>query len=367
MCLTMAGFTPTVVGKFRQRFLLHPNRATSTLFSNFLLLPVELTRLIKTQSRENLTATVQARHRQCGEAQQCRSIDIPMGRTSDKVALSPQAFFELGYKPGDPVQFHYDGGQLDITPLETRLPDRTDDCEIDAAGVKIPPAWLIQAFTGAPDTIDHIESGKRSADYYVDLYNRLCGNYDNVERVLDFGCGCGRVLSRMPSSGGARYFGIDLHETALEWLRKTMPEGTFSAGSAMPPVDIEAQEFDLIYSVSVLTHLNREQEGAWLDEWHRLLKVGGFVIATFRAEDWVDRFTLERQKMAIRKSWSEGDGFCYQKHRYWEGIFPEFYAGTYQTIDYVRSNWGKRFEILAIVPPADSPNEQNTVVMRKRS
>lgn len=275
------------MSKFRQRFLLHPNRATSTLFSNFLLLPVELTRLIKTQSRENLTAIVQARHRQCGEAQQCRSIDIPMGRTSDKVALSPQAFFELGYKPGDPVQFHYDGGQLHITPLETSLPDRTDDCEIDAAGVKIP--------------------------------------------------------------------------------RKTMPEGTFSAGSAMPPVDIGEQEFDLIYSVSVLTHLNREQEGAWLDEWHRLLKVGGFVIATFRAEDWVDRFTLERQKMAIRKSWSEGDGFCYQKHRYWEGIFPEFYAGTYQTIDYVRSNWGKRFEILTIVPPADSPNEQNTVVMRKRS
>lgn len=47
--------------------------------------------------------------------------------------------------------------------------------------------------------------------------------------------------------------------------------------------------------------------------------------------------------------------------------FPELYAGTYQTIDYVRSNWGKRFEILTIVPPADSPNEQNTAVMRKRS
>ena len=181
---------------------------------------------------------------------------------ADKIALPPQAFFELGYKPGGALQFHYDSGQVDIAPLCTSLLDRIDDCEIDDAGVKIPPAWLIQAFTGAPDTIDHIESGKRSADYYVDLYNQFCGDYDDVDRVLDFGCGCGRVLSRMPSSGRARYFGVDLHEEALQWLRETMPEGTFSAGSAMPPVDIGAQNFDLIISVSVLTHLTQEQEGA---------------------------------------------------------------------------------------------------------
>ncbi len=282
---------------------------------------------------------------------------------SEKIALPPQVFFELGYKPGDPLQFHYDGRKLDVTPLDSDVLSRIDDREVDDTGVRIPPAWLIQAFTGAPDTIHHIESGKRSADYYVDLYNRHCGDFDAVERVLDFGCGCGRVLSRMP--GGVRYFGVDLHETALQWLRKTMPEGKFSAGAAMPPVDIEAGTFDRIYSVSVLTHLNQEQEGAWLDEWHRLLKVGGYVIATFRAEDWVERYTIENQKKAIRKAWSEKDGFCYQKHRYWEGIFPEFYSGTYQTTDYVRKNWGKRFEILTIVPAADAPNEQNTAVMRK--
>ena len=346
---------------------MHPDRATSTLFSNFLLLPAELTRLIKTQGHQHLTATVQAKHRQNAAARERRSIDIPVGKMSDKVALPPKPFLELGYKPGDPLQFRFDGGQLDITPLESDLLGRLDDSEIDDKGVRIPPAWLVQAFTGAPDTIHHIESGQRSADYYVELYNRLCGNFDDVDRVLDFGCGCGRVLSRMPDSGRISYFGVDLHETGLEWLRKTMPEGTFSAGTAMPPVDIEEQSFDLIYSVSVLTHLSREQERAWLDEWHRLLKVGGCVIATFRAEDWVDQFTVERQKMAIRKAWSEGDGFCYQKHRYWEGIFPEYYAGTYQTIDYVRKNWGKQFEILTIVPAADTPNEQNTAVMRKTS
>ena len=100
----------------------------------------------------------------------------------------------------------------------------------------------------------------------------------------------GRVLSRMPVGGKTRYFGVDLHEQGLQWLRQTMPQGTFAPGRAMPPLDLEAESFDLIYSVSVLTHLDQAQEHAWLDEWHRLLKPGGLVIATFRAEDWVEQF-----------------------------------------------------------------------------
>lgn len=344
---------------------MHPNRATSTLFSNFLLLPSELNQLIKADGHDKLTAHVTSQHMQGGVSNQSRSLEIPVGKMSDKIALPPKAFFELGYRPGDALQFQYDGKQMDIAPLAAGSLDRISECEVDSDGIRIPPAWLIQAFTGGPDTVDHIESGKHSAQYYVDTFNKHCGNFDDVKRVLDFGCGCGRVLSRMPRNDGIQYFGVDLRDDALQWLRQTMPEGRFSSGTAMPPLDLDAGQFDLIYSVSVLTHLSQEQEWAWLDEWHRLLKVGGHLIVTFRAEDWVEQFTVARQKQAIQNAWLANDGFCYQKHRYWEGIFPEFYSGTYQTVDYVRAQWGKRFEILTILPAADTPNEQNTAVMRK--
>ena len=344
---------------------MHPNRATSTLFSNFLVIPDELTSLIRTQGHRKLTAVVKPKAPQRANAHERRTLDIPLSEMPDKIALPPNAFFELGYDPGDPMQFRLRGSRVHITHWDKSASGLIDDCEVDEDGVRIPPAWLIQAFTGAPDTTDHIESGKRSADYYVDLYNRLCGNFDDVERVLDFGCGCGRVLSRMPGNGNPRYFGVDLRDDALQWLRETMPEGTFVPGKSMPPLDLEPGNFDLIYAVSVLTHLTQEQERAWLDEWHRLLKAGGYVFATFRAEDWVEQFAYENQRPAIRKEWSENDGFCYQKHRYWEGIFPEFYSGTYHTVDYVRANWGKQFEIVEILPAAATPNEQNTAVMRK--
>ena len=362
--MTLAGSTPKVFTNRSRGTRVHPNRATSTLFSNFLLFPAEMAREIRDAGHKNLTAIVAPKQRAAASSARAQSIEIPLARMSDKIALPPQVFFAQGYRPGDPLQFHFADQQVEITAVEKDLSEQVVNCETDD-GVSIPPAWLIQAFTGGPDTIDHIESGKQSARYYVELYNSICGDFDAIERVLDFGCGCGRVLSRMPDNGRTRYFGVDLHTDGLEWLRKTMPAGTFLKGTESPPLDFDDEEFDLIYSISVLTHLDREKERGWLDEWHRLLKVGGHVIATFRAEDWVEQNTLDRQKQAIRKAWSESDGFCYQKHKYWQGIFPEFYAGTYHTVDYVRSNWGRRFEILKIVPAADTPNQQNTAVMRK--
>ena len=344
---------------------LHPHRATSTLFSNFLLVPAELARAIKEKGHENLTAVITPRQAQRADDQGRRSIDIPVGRMTDKIALPARAFAELGYRPGDPMQFRYDGERLEIATVTTSLAEQIETCEIDDAGVRIPPGWLVQAFTGAPDTVHHIESGIQSAEYYVDQYNRHGGGFDDVERVLDFGCGCGRVLSRMPAKEGIDYVGVDLREDALQWLRATLPHGTFVAGTEMPPLDLQSGSVDLIYSVSVLTHLDRERERAWLDEWFRLARPGGIVISTFRGEDWVEQFTLENQRRAIQQAWSANNGFCYQKHRYWEGIFPAFYSGTYQTEDYVRANWGKHFEILDIRPPAETPNEQNTAIMRK--
>ena len=345
---------------------MHPNRATSTLFSQFAVVPRELTAEIKGQGLRKLTAIVRPKEEQRAKAHERRTIDIPLTEMPDNIALPPQAFFEMGYAPGDPLQFRFQGSRLNVTPYDRNQLNDIESCEIDDDGVRIPPAWLIQAFTGAADTVDHIENGKRSADYYVDLYNQLCGNFGDVESVLDFGCGCGRVLSRMPAAGDTRYFGVDLRDDALDWLRKTMPDGTFVTGTELPPVDLDAGSLDLIYSVSVLTHLTQEQEGAWLDEWQRLLKPGGHVIATFRGEDWVEQFAYANQKPEIRKDWAENGGFCYQKHRYWEGIFPEYYSGTYHTADYVRETWGKRFEILDIRPAAETPNEQNTAVMRKK-
>src|SRR5205823_3371088 len=47
-----------------------------------------------------------------------------------------------------------------------------------------------------------------------------------------------------------------------------------------PPTAFEAESFDLIWAVSVFTHLT-DSSAPWLLELHRLLKPGGLLVATY--------------------------------------------------------------------------------------
>jgi ubiquinone/menaquinone biosynthesis C-methylase UbiE len=100
-------------------------------------------------------------------------------------------------------------------------------------------------------------------------------------RVLDFGCGAGRVLrqfAREAKSG--EYWGCDLYEPTISWLKENLePPFRFyvSAGRPLPHPD---EYFDLVYAISVFTHITNDW-AEWMLELRRILKPGGFLLATF--------------------------------------------------------------------------------------
>jgi SAM-dependent methyltransferase len=47
-----------------------------------------------------------------------------------------------------------------------------------------------------------------------------------------------------------------------------------------PPLPFEDASFDLVYSISVFTHLDEEMQDAWLNELKRVLRPGGILIIT---------------------------------------------------------------------------------------
>jgi len=99
-------------------------------------------------------------------------------------------------------------------------------------------------------------------------------------KILDFGCGCGRVarhfIEAVPS---ATLFGIDVDSEAVRWCSRNL-RGNFSAISSAPPTSFRSASFDLIYAVSVFTHLDQPSQDRWLAEIQRLLKPGGIFIAS---------------------------------------------------------------------------------------
>ena len=101
------------------------------------------------------------------------------------------------------------------------------------------------------------------------------------KRVLDFGVGVGRMLRpAMEQDPQAEYWGCDIHEPSLEWLRGELPQAHLFRSDDWPPLPgVPDRHFDLIYAFSVFTHLT-DAWSAWLLELHRVLKEDGIAILT---------------------------------------------------------------------------------------
>jgi SAM-dependent methyltransferase len=161
------------------------------------------------------------------------------------------------------------------------------------------------------------------------------------KRVLDFGCGPGRTLSEFAAEAEqAEFVGCDIHAESLAWARANLPQFSFVQNSERPPLDLPASSFDLVYGVSVFTHLTEHWSG-WLAEIHRLLRPGGLGVFSFLGEalwqpfgagahaDWVEDETGMLITLAGR-SWDEGGPNVF--HSEW----------------WLREHWGRGFEILEL-------------------
>src|ERR1051325_7603490 len=114
------------------------------------------------------------------------------------------------------------------------------------------------------------------------------------KRVLDFGCGAGRTLRHfLDEAAHAEIWGADIDTPSIEWLQANLcPPLHVLRNDEAPPLALEPASFDLIWALSVFTHLT-DQSSAWLAELHRLLKPDGLLVATYMGRWNGEVFTHE--------------------------------------------------------------------------
>jgi len=112
-------------------------------------------------------------------------------------------------------------------------------------------------------------------------YRRLLRDHAKVrqgERVLDIGCGTGRILGLLPP---VDYVGFDPNpDYILKAQRTRAGQGEFFVGAIGQPVAVPENSFDVVFALGILHHLP--------DEWvrdlsalaHRSLKVGGRLVTS---------------------------------------------------------------------------------------
>jgi 2-polyprenyl-3-methyl-5-hydroxy-6-metoxy-1,4-benzoquinol methylase len=108
-------------------------------------------------------------------------------------------------------------------------------------------------------------------------------------RILDFGCGWGRMfrffLKDVPANN---LIGVDVDCEIIEICKQTITEGIFEVVTSHPPTSFTDGSFDIIYAYSVFSHLSEQAHLQWAQEFSRLLAKGGLVIATTQKRSFIE-------------------------------------------------------------------------------
>ncbi|HUE88296.1 MAG TPA: methyltransferase domain-containing protein [Vicinamibacterales bacterium] len=280
---------------------------------------------------------------------------------SGHVSLPQHLLDELDWPAGAVVEVHSgDGGVLRV--LKSRDLLSTDYVTYDR-GVAVPPGWLMQTVVGSPSAENFIHSSHSIAAMIVDAATPHISDRATW-RILDFGCGCGRLSRALPLYHQSEIVGCDLQVSAINWCNQWL-DGTFFVGRQSPPLPLPDSEFDLLVAISVLTHLSEEDQDAWLGEWSRVTRPGGILFVTFRSEAYLQLSEPDRLK-AVQSGWARTGGIAYSRSDYWVEVFPEYYGSTYHSEKYVRSHWQRYFDVLDIVPARRGSLLQDVAILRAR-
>jgi SAM-dependent methyltransferase len=89
--------------------------------------------------------------------------------------------------------------------------------------------------------------------------------------------------------------GCDYNPELVAWCREALPFMEVRANELEPPTAFPAERFDLVYAISVLTHLSERLAQRWVTEWARVLKPGALLLVTTHGDFY--RRSLNQKKL----------------------------------------------------------------------
>jgi SAM-dependent methyltransferase len=231
--------------------------------------------------------------------------------------------------------------------LERRLLFRRIDAQERSLGTPtIAPARLRYRVSGSADRGLFIQDGKACAADIQTALSKVGRELGSFQRVLDFGCGCGRTLIHLVDhASSAQLYGTDIDADAIKWCSQNLKFASFKVSKETPPTDYQPETFDLIYAISVFTHLDEDYQSRWLAELRRIASAGATLLLT------------------VDSSKAEEKGFVFE-NSYEKGLFPDWYQNAFHSREYVFDKFSPYFNVLSYLPRGMN-NHQDVVIMQK--
>lgn len=224
-------------------------------------------------------------------------------------------------------------------------------------GFPVPPLRLVRSSTGTSSLAWLLQGGALAAESIADILVRNGTHIRDFGSILDFGCGCGRVIRHWAELETAIH-GCDYSRESAQWCRRNLTFARFDVNALEPPLPYGDGQFDLVYALSVFTHLPEPLCFAWMREMKRVLRTGGYLIISTHGEPYLDELTSDQQaqfrsgRAVVRDQEAAGTNRC----------------GVYVSEEYLRTHLADGFRVVDFMPQGAKGNPlQDLVLLQKTS
>lgn len=162
------------------------------------------------------------------------------------------------------------------------------------------------------------------------LYNHLNKHYNLTNsKILDWGCGPGRIIRHLPDliDNNCTYYGTDYNKKSINWCNNNLSGISFNLNFLDAKLPYKNNFFDVIYGISIFTHLSEKMHKDWVLELSRILKPGGLLFITTQGDAFKVKLTKNELKkyknheLIVRGKVKEG-------HRTFSTFHPKKYTET---------------------------------------
>jgi ubiquinone/menaquinone biosynthesis C-methylase UbiE len=177
--------------------------------------------------------------------------------------------------------------------------------------------YYTESINAAKWLIDHLSK-------HVKLKNK---------KILDWGCGPARIVRHLPDLlNGCDIYGSDYNIKSINWCKKNIENVSFHINELVPPLPFKKESFDIVYAISIFTHLSQELHYKWMNEIYRILKQGGIFLFTTQGDIFKqklsdkERMDFNNGNIVVKAHTKEGHRTysAFQPMKFMENLVKDF-------------------------------------------
>ncbi len=216
----------------------------------------------------------------------------------------------------------------------------------------------------ASDPASYYFNGQLAVWQMLSLLKKSSFNIRTASHIMEFGCGTAQKIRLFRRIKGVKLTGTDVFANSVDWCKGQIGGIRFYLNELNPPLTFaNDDEFDLIFALSVFTHIPLDAQQVWLEEPRRVMRPGGYFYCTLLGSRHIRVMLNDNQRAKLA---AEGELTLNADDP--EASYSTQVTGSwdvFQTRNEVLRSFGEVFEVMDYISGETVSMNQDIIIVRK--